>query len=197
MEPPIPCHSLPLSHLTTLALPYTGELSLHRCTGCFFCVCVCMCQLDTGWSYHRERSFRWENASMRSSCGAISQLVIKSWKAPCGWCHPWDGSLGFYKRASWANQGKQASKEHPPMASASAPVSWLAWVPVLTSFGDEQQCGSVSWINPFLPNLLPGHDVCAGIETLTKTVWFLPFLFLALLYLLWYYCCGWDSDHHR
>jgi hypothetical protein len=34
--------------------------------------------------------------------------------------------------------------------------------------GDEQQYGSVSRINPFLPNLLLGH-VCAGIETLTKT----------------------------
>jgi hypothetical protein len=56
------------------------------------------------------------------------------------------------------------------MASTSAPASWPAWVPVLTSFGDEQQCGHVSWINPFLPNLLLGHDVCAGIETLTKTL---------------------------
>jgi hypothetical protein len=36
--------------------------------------------------------------------------------------------------------------------------------------GDEQQYGSVSRINPFLPNLLLGHDVCAGIETLTKIV---------------------------
>ena len=35
------------------------------------------CQLDTGWSYHRERSFSWGRASMRSSCGAFSQLVIK------------------------------------------------------------------------------------------------------------------------
>jgi hypothetical protein len=35
--------------------------------------------------------------------------------------------------------------------------------------GDEQQYGSVSQINPFLFNLLLGHDVCAGIETLTKT----------------------------
>jgi hypothetical protein len=55
------------------------------------------------------------------------------------------------------------------MVSASAPASWPAWVPVLTSFGDEQQCGSVSWVNPFLPNLLLGH-VCPGIETLTKTL---------------------------
>jgi hypothetical protein len=35
--------------------------------------------------------------------------------------------------------------------------------------GDEQQCGSVSRINPFLANLLLDHEVCAGIETLTKT----------------------------
>jgi hypothetical protein len=35
--------------------------------------------------------------------------------------------------------------------------------------GDEQQHGNVSRINPFLPNSLLGHDVCAGIETLTKT----------------------------
>ena len=36
-----------------------------------------VCQLDTGWSYHREKSFSWGSASTRSSCGAFSQLVIK------------------------------------------------------------------------------------------------------------------------
>jgi hypothetical protein len=40
------------------------------------------------------------NASMRSSCKAFSQLVIKGGRAHCGWCHPWAGSLGFYKKAS-------------------------------------------------------------------------------------------------
>jgi hypothetical protein len=35
------------------------------------------CQLDTGCSYHRERNFSWGSASMRFSCGAFSQLVIK------------------------------------------------------------------------------------------------------------------------
>jgi hypothetical protein len=30
-------------------------------------------------------------------------------------------------------------------------------------------CGSIIKINPFLPNLLIGHDICAGIETMTKT----------------------------
>jgi hypothetical protein len=32
-------------------------------------------------------------------------------------------------------------------------------VSTLTSFDDEQQCGNVSCINHFLPNLLLGHDV--------------------------------------
>jgi hypothetical protein len=36
-----------------------------------------LCQLDTGWSYHRKRSFSWGNASTRSNCKAFSQLVIK------------------------------------------------------------------------------------------------------------------------
>jgi hypothetical protein len=129
-----------------------------------------LCEVDTGWSYHRERSFSWGNASMRSSCKAFSQLVIK-WKSPpCGWDHLWAGSLRFYKRAGWASQGMPANKEHPSMASASAPASWPAWVPIPTSFGDEQQYGSVSQISPFLPNLFLGHDVCAGIETLTETL---------------------------
>ena len=57
------------------------------------------------------------------------------------------------------------------MASASTSASWPAWVTVLTSFGDKQQHGSVSWINPFFPNLLLVHGICAGIETLTKTLW--------------------------
>ena len=30
----------------------------------------------------------------------------------------------------------------------------------------------VSWIKPFPPQLLLGHDVYAGIETLTKTNWY-------------------------
>jgi hypothetical protein len=44
--------------------------------------------------------------------------------------------------------------------------------------GDEQQYGSVSRINPFLPNLLLGHDVCAGIETLVDK--YLPVTFAVL-----------------
>ena len=57
-----------------------------------------VCQLDTGWSYDRERSFSWGSASMRSSCGAFSQLVIKLGGPP--WVVPSLADiLGFYKRA--------------------------------------------------------------------------------------------------
>jgi hypothetical protein len=40
---------------------------------------------------------------------------------------------------------------------------------------------NVSRINPFLPNLLLGHDVSAGIETLTKTQIIVSSLTLSLL----------------
>jgi hypothetical protein len=117
-----------------------------------------VCQLDTGWSFTEKGASVGEVPPWDP---AVRHFLSwwSSGKAQWGWCHPWAGSLGFYKRAGWASQGKQASKEHPSMVSASAPASWPAWVPVLTSFGDEQHCGSVSWINPFLPNLILGHDV--------------------------------------
>ncbi|NP_001395123.1 uncharacterized protein LOC628147 isoform 6 [Mus musculus] len=35
----------------------------------------------------------------------------------------------------------------------------------------EYQCGNCEWI-PFPPQLLLGHNVYAGIETLTKTNWY-------------------------
>ena len=52
-------------------------------------------QLDTSWSYHRQRSLPLGNVSMRSSCKAFSQLVIE-WGRPIvgGGC-PWAGP-GFY-----------------------------------------------------------------------------------------------------
>jgi hypothetical protein len=50
----------------------------------------------------------------------------------CEWCRPSASSPGFYKKASWASQGKQASKQHSSMASASAPASdlleFLSWL---------------------------------------------------------------------
>ena len=61
-----------------------------------------VCQLDTSWGYHRERNLPGGNASMRYSCKAFSELVIKEGDGPahCGWCHPWAGGPGFYMKAS-------------------------------------------------------------------------------------------------
>lgn len=46
---------------------------------------------------------------------------------------------------------QQAASFH---GSAPAPSFLSIWIPVLTSFSNGQWCGSVSQINPFLPNLL-------------------------------------------
>jgi hypothetical protein len=74
-----------------------------------------LCQLDTSWSYHRERSFNGGNASMRSSYKAFSQLVIGG---------PLVGGTisGLGVLGSIRGQAEQASKAHPSMASASAPA---------------------------------------------------------------------------
>jgi hypothetical protein len=81
--------------------------------------------------------------------GAISGLVV----------------LGSISKQVEQARGSKPVRNIPPW-----PLHQLLLpVPVLTSFGDEQQYGIVSRINPFFPNLLLGHDVCAGIETLTKT----------------------------
>ena len=83
-----------------------------------------VCQLDTGWSYHRKRNFSWGNDSMRSSCKAFSQLVIKGERPPVGGTISGLIVLGSTrKQAEQARGSKQASKEHPSMASASAPAS--------------------------------------------------------------------------
>jgi hypothetical protein len=55
---------------------------------------------------------------MRSNCKAFSQLVIKRERPLVGLDHLWAGNLGSIRE-----QAEQASKEHPSMASASAPAS--------------------------------------------------------------------------
>jgi hypothetical protein len=76
-------------------------------------------------------------------------------------------SLGWLVVLGSIREQAEQTRENSPVSSSSPwslhqllpPSCCPVWVPVLTSFGDEQQCGSVSWINPFLPNLLLGHDV--------------------------------------
>ena len=83
---------------------------------------VVLCQLDSGWSYHRERSFSWGNASMRSSCKVFSQLVIKEGGPLVG--DRISGLVDFGSIIKQDEQGREneASKEHPSMTSASVPA---------------------------------------------------------------------------
>jgi hypothetical protein len=80
-----------------------GENSMKNYIQCEFdgILAGFVCQLDTGWSYHRERIFIWGSASMRSNCGTFNQLVVKRGRPLVGdRYHFWAGSLGFYERAS-------------------------------------------------------------------------------------------------
>jgi hypothetical protein len=122
------------------------------------------------WSYHRERSFSWGNASMRSNCKAFFQLVIKGERPLGGWDHLWAGSLGsIIEQAKRARRSKPV-KKHPSMHDLYISFCLLA---CLSSSPDFVQWWTAMWkckLNkPFPSQLLLGHDVCAGIETLTKT----------------------------
>ena len=71
-----------------------------------------MCQFDTGWGYHRERSFSWGSTSMRSSCGVFSQLVIKGERPIVG------GTIsGLAVLGSIREQAEQARGSKPGEAS--------------------------------------------------------------------------------
>jgi hypothetical protein len=59
---------------------------------------------------------------MRSNCKAFFSINDQGGKAPGGWDHLWAGSLGSTREQAEQARGKQASKEHPSMASASAPA---------------------------------------------------------------------------
>jgi hypothetical protein len=77
----------------------------------------------------------------------------------------------FYKKAGWASYEKQASKQHPSKASASA--SSFRFQPCMNScpdFHDEQQYGSVSQVNPFLPLFLWPWCFGTAIVTLREVV---------------------------
>jgi hypothetical protein len=60
---------------------------------------------------------------MRSNCGAFSQLVIKGERPLVGGAISGLVVLGSIRKQAEQASGKQASKEHPSMASASAPAS--------------------------------------------------------------------------
>jgi hypothetical protein len=90
------------------------------------------------WSYHRERSFSWGNASMRSNCKAFSQLVIKG---PCGWDHLWAGSLGSIREQAEQAMGGKPVKNIPPWPLHQLLLSDLlefqSWLPLVMNSSME------------------------------------------------------------
>jgi hypothetical protein len=73
-----------------------------------------VCQLYTGWSYHRERSFSWGNASMRSSCKAFSQLVIKGGGPIVGGAIPELVVLDSKRKQAEQTRGSKPVSNIPP-----------------------------------------------------------------------------------
>jgi len=114
----------------------------------------------------------WEKASLRSSCKAFSQLVIKGgggrgshWVVPSLGC-----SLGFYKRASWARQGKQARGSKPVSNTLHGLCISSCFLTCLSFSPDFPWWWTAMWkceLNkPFPPQLAL---FCAGIGTLSET----------------------------
>ena len=73
-----------------------------------------LCQLDTSWTYYRIRSFSWDNASMRSSCGAFSQLVIKGERPLVGGTIPGLVVLGSIREQAEQARGSKPVSNIPP-----------------------------------------------------------------------------------
>jgi hypothetical protein len=67
-----------------------------------------VCQLDTDWSYHRER------ISMRSSCKAFSQLVIKGGGPLVDGAIPGLVVLGSVSEQAEQARGSKPVKNIPP-----------------------------------------------------------------------------------
>jgi hypothetical protein len=105
------------------------------------------------------------STEVMSSWDATVRHFLNYWArgeglAHCRWCHHLASSIGFYKKARRASQGRQASKYTPPwplhqlLPPSSCPVSscpdFIQW---------WRAIWSISLINPFLPTLLLGHGV--------------------------------------
>jgi hypothetical protein len=93
---------------------------------------------------------------MRSNRKAFSQLVIKGERPLVGGTILGLVVLGSIReQAEQARGGKPVRNIPPWLCISSWSLTCLSSSPDF--LGDEQQYGSVSRINPFLPNLLLGH----------------------------------------
>lgn len=120
------------------------------------CFCVSLTR-DSGtgefcvatWPGHwTRRIFRWEKASLRKTC---RHIVTDQWgtaQTIVGGDIP--GLVVLNSIRKWVKQGIEgievSSTPHGICISSSCQV----WILVLNSLRDEQQCESISQINPFL-----------------------------------------------
>jgi len=86
------------------------------------------------WCYDRERSFSWENASMRSNCKAFSQLVIKGERPLVGGTISGLVVLGSIREQAEQARGGKPVKNIPPwplhrllLSDLLEFQSWLPW----------------------------------------------------------------------
>jgi hypothetical protein len=90
-----------------------------------------LCWLDFFVNLTQARVIQ-EDASKRSGCRQVYRTFsyLGMWEGLgfCEWYHPWAGGPGFYKKAGWASQGKQASKQL--LSPGSCPV----WVSAFTQW---------------------------------------------------------------
>ena len=71
-------------------------------------------QLDTGWSYHRERSFSFKSAFMEFSCGPYFHLVIKEGWPLVGGTISGLGVLGSIRKQAEQDRGNKPVNNIPP-----------------------------------------------------------------------------------
>jgi hypothetical protein len=93
------------------------------------------------WSYHRERSFSWGNASMRSSCKASSQLVIKGERPLVGGTISGLAVLGSIREEAEQARGGKLVRNIPPwpLHQLLLPdlLEFQTWLPVVMNSSME------------------------------------------------------------
>jgi hypothetical protein len=109
---------------------------------------------------------------MRSNSKAFSQLVIKRERPLVGGTISGLVVLGSIRKQAEQARGSKPVKNIPPWPLHQLQLfdllEFQSWLPLVMNSNVE----NVSWINPFLPNLLLGHGVCVGIEIPIKTNWY-------------------------
>jgi hypothetical protein len=111
-------------HCYTQIYTHRHIMHLHKhaytLTNVYVCVLASFVSTWHSWGYHRERSFSWGNASMRSNCKVFSQLVIKGERPLVG------GTIsGLVVLGSIREQAEQARGGKLVRNIPSWPLHWL------------------------------------------------------------------------